>query len=164
MPGPVFSVTVCICSSSLIFTYSLYTVQKGSINYYTLYINWQKNSYFLITDLLYATPSQQREFEQLFLDMENDPICGQYEKVMSYLKRMEAIKEDWCLFYRQSFDDCPDRGHRTNNMVERSFLRLKNEVLERTKCGSVPQLAEHVSIKLCDKYRQVIMTRISSTR
>ena len=70
---------------------------------------------------------------------------------------MRKTKEDWAHFYRNTYENCPDRGQRTNNLVERSFLSLKNDVLKRRKCGNVTQLVEHAVVKLTKTFSQVIM-------
>ena len=94
----------------------------------------------------------------------NNPLIAENQKVLEYVTRMEGIKEDWALFYRSSFGVVPDRGQHTNNIVERGFLRLKDNVLKRRKCMNVVQLAEFVTTKMTAKYQQVIFDNINHVR
>lgn len=61
------------------------------------------------------------------------------ENAINYLDKLFFRKEEWAICYRH---EVFTRGQHTNNIVERAFLRLKENVLHRSKCFNAIQLTK----------------------
>ena len=68
-------------------------------------------------------------------------------EALRYVRNLCSRKEEWAIYCRTRIDTIT-RGHNTNNVVERAFLRLKDQVLRRKKCEDAIELAQVITTKL----------------
>ena len=110
----------------------------------------------LFKNLLYCYDTNTfHENYDLFL---SNTLIAKNKKIKKYFEDLKSSETEWAHTFRKTL---LLRGHNTNNICERAFLRLKDRVLNRQKCTNVVQLAEYVAKVMTSHYQRIILTKIS---
>ena len=114
----------------------------------------------LLRGLMYAPT--ENDFDELRVELGDDPVLEQYENYKHYLEKLLERYELWALFVRIQ-ENMSTHGNNTNNFVESSFRVLKEHIFHRRKSYNLVELLD-VLITAGTKFYQQKFLDIGNNR